>query len=48
MAVEEPFWIELENERDMKELEAELQHYLFGEGECRFPKMLVMVIGDEN
>ena len=47
--VEEPYWIELENERDMTEIEEQIQEYIItGNGSNRFPKMLVMILGDEN
>lgn len=48
MKVEEPYWIELENEGDMTELEDELQHYLTKDGQYHHPCMIVMVLGQEH
>ena len=32
----------------MDELEEELQHYMTGSGQFRFPKMIVSVLGKES
>ena len=32
----------------MEEMEEELQHYMTGKGSFRFPKMLVLVLGNES
>ena len=49
VAVQEPYWIELEDEQDFRTLEEEIRIYLRnpGNGQFRFPKMLVIVLGDE-
>lgn len=47
VTVEEPFWIELENEGNMEDLEAEIQYYMT-KGEYRFPKIIVTVLGNEK
>ena len=44
----DPHWIELDNEADMEEMEEEIQHYMTGKGAFRFPKMLVLVLGNES
>ena len=47
--VEEPYWIELENEADTKRLEEELQYYIAqSTGQLRFPKLILMVLGNET
>jgi len=49
MTVEEPYFIEIENEADMNAMENELQTYIMPKpGKFRFPKMLVMIIGNES
>lgn len=48
MRIEEPYWIELENEADMTRLEEELQFYILNGGQHRFPKLILMVLGNEN
>ena len=48
--VQEPYWIELEDEADFDNLEDEIRQYLTNpkKNTYRFPKMLVLVLGDES
>lgn len=49
MRVEDPHFIEIENEADMNRMEEELQAYIMPKsGKFRFPKMLVLLIGNES
>lgn len=52
MTVKEPYWVELEDEADIASLEDEILYYIRGgssnQQQFRFPKMLVVVLGDEN
>lgn len=47
ITVGEPYWIELDNEGDMKQIENELQHYINAQSGMRFPKIIVMILGQE-
>jgi len=47
-SIAEPHWIELDNEADIESMEEEIQYYMTGTGTYRFPKMLVMVLGNET
>lgn len=47
VTIGEPHWIELPNEGDMDALEEEIQYYM-SNGEYRFPKMIVTVLGNER
>lgn len=47
-SVEEPYWIEVENEADIDNLESEIQYYMTGGEEYRFPKIIVTVLGNER
>jgi len=48
VTIAEPHWIELDNEADIESMEEELQFYMTGTGTLRFPKMLVLVLGNES
>ena len=48
VSIEDPHWIELDNEADMEQLEEELQFYMTGSGQNRFPKMIVSILGNES
>lgn len=48
ITIGDPHWIELDNEADLEEMEEEIQHYMTGKGAFRFPKMLVLVLGNES